>query len=271
MPRLKVTKQLLDPAELDAAEYKEGQNFRSYEGEIPPTGTNLPGYIKSMWVTTTNDGDAMLLKVLWVADDNAGEYEDLPSWDNISLSAQAKWKWKPFLDTLGLSIYDFGPGPKGKIFVTGEDVDKLGQPVERIGDWHPGSENDEAYFNIITHKKRKLDGTGWQTEPQEWLPYDEASLNGAVRDEDIPDDEPEDEEVDVEDEYDEDEPDEDEEEEAAPPARGRGKARQAAPAAARGKAARPKAATTTTATRGRKPAAAGRGRGRRGDTSDPPF
>jgi hypothetical protein len=228
VPRLKPEDTDFDLDELEEAEYSEGQ-FTSYDGEIPPNGTIVPGNIKKVWWTRTQNDDPML-KVLFEADETADEYEGLPVWENMALTAGAKFKWAPFLNFFGITLREV----KTKTFVENDDDANMGAPVTKIGTWEPDS--DDSYCRIVISRER-YQGE-WQPHVKEWLPYDS-------------DGEPE-----------EDEP-EDEIEEPEPPARGRGRtARAKAPAASASKARPPArgARRASSATAARKPAPAARGR-----------
>lgn len=162
---MKVEDEDLNVKELEEAEYEEGQ-FQKYDGEIPPTGTMLNMRVTAMWWTyTAQDGDAML-KVLSVAEDNPGslsEYDGLPCWDNMALTAAAKFKWAPFLDHFGLTIRQV----KTQLFVADDD-DRNGAPIEKIAKWQVGS--DAAQFVGVINKER-YQGK-WQAHINEWLDAD---------------------------------------------------------------------------------------------------
>jgi hypothetical protein len=265
----------LDVEELDAIEYSTEQ-FDSYDGEVPPKDIELTGYVRRMWWTRSQAGDPML-KVLWVAAENDGdfdEYNGCPFWLNAALIGAAKFRWAPFLDNFGITLKQI----KNNTEVADKD-DQNGAPIIKIGNWRPGEENDEAWCRIITNRER-YNGE-WQPRVGEWLPYD------ADGDEAEPDDE------EPEDDY-EEEPEPEPEPEPAP-ARGRGRttARTArsAPVAsaetpprrgARTAPATPEKPATGRTGRSTKPAAKaaapaparGRGRGRAaaaGYDDEPPF
>lgn len=166
MPKLKdELMDKMDVEELEDAEYSEG-DFESYNGEIPPTGTELLARVTKMWYTSTQNDDPML-KVLVVAEDNEGtaeEYDGLPCWENYPLTAGAKFKWQPFFDQFGLTIREV----KSKTMVDAED-DNIGAPIQKIGTFVPGS--DDAVCGIVT-KKERYDGK-WQAHVQDWLDPDD--------------------------------------------------------------------------------------------------
>jgi hypothetical protein len=156
-----------DLNELEEAEYEEGGQYESYDGEQPPVGTELLGYIKKIWWTYSGNDDDML-KILFIADGNEGEEEEFngcPIWENYSLIPTMKFKWAPFLDALGLSIRDVIK----KTFVEEEEDGKNGQPITKIGTWVPGS--DESYCRVITTRHKFNDG--WQTDVDIWMPYED--------------------------------------------------------------------------------------------------
>src|SRR5215472_2387479 len=194
----------LDIDELDAVEYSTEQ-FDSYDGEVPPKDIELVGYVRKMWWTRSQAGDPML-KILWLAAENEGDYEEYngcPFWLNAALIGAAKFRWAPFLDNFGITL----KAVKTQTDVADKD-DQNGAPINKIGNWRPGEENDESWCRIITSRER-YNGE-WQPRVGEWLPYE---------DDDAGEGEPEDDEAD--DEY-EDEPD-DEPEPEPEPARGRGR------------------------------------------------
>ena len=233
MPKLKITDDELDVNDLEDAEY-EDRDFETYDGEQPPKGTVLRGYIKNVWYTFTKNDDPML-KVLFIADGNEGDeeqYNGLPVWENLALIRSVKFRWQPFFDTFGLSIRLV----KTKTIIAEED-ESQGAPIQKIGTWKPG---EDARCKIITGREKY--GENWNTKIGKWLS----------------DEEPEDPE--------EDEFEEEEEEEPAPPPRTRKPTAKPA-TATRGTAA--KATSRATAkparpTRGRRQASAGY-------DDDPPF
>jgi hypothetical protein len=213
----------LDVDELDSIEYST-ETFDTYDGEVPPKDLNLGGYVRKMWWTRSANNDPML-KILWVAEENDGDAEEFngcPFWLNYALIGSSKFRWAPFLETYGLTLKQV----KNNIDVADKD-DSNGAPINKIGSWKPGEENDEAWCRIITGSERY--NGAWKPAIASWLPYD-------AEDEDAePDDDNE-----TDDEYDEeDEDDAEPEPEPEPePARGRGRAAArsapAKPAATRG-------------------------------------
>lgn len=277
MPKLKLEDDELDVDELEEAEYTEGE-FESYDGEIPPKGTRLIGYVKSIWYTRTKNDDAML-KVLFVADGNTGaeeEYNGLPIFENAALIPGAKFRWAPMMKVFGITLRDV----KNKMVAESTEDDQFGAKLKSIGSLVPGS--DESWFTVQTGRER-YDGA-WQARAAKWFPYEDPE------DTVEPEDEEEDTEVEVEEVEDEDvaeEPEDEEdtpEEEPAPPARGRraaatktaAKSDTKKPAA---KAAAPaRGARTASSGRTAKPAAkaAAPARGRRSaaaavEDDEPPF
>jgi hypothetical protein len=268
----------LDVEELDSLEYSTEQ-FDSYDGEVPPKDTELIGYLRKMWWTRSQNNDPMI-KALWVAAENDGdldEYNGCPFWLNLPLIGGAKFRWAPFFETYGITLRQI---KKREMDLADKD-DQNGAPINKIGNFRPGEENDEAWCRIITTRER-YNGE-WQPRVAEWLPYD------ADGDEAEPEEEEE-----PEDEYEDEEPEEEPEPEPAP-ARGRGgrgtrsTARSAPvaaekPAARRGTRTAPaKPVETAPARTGRgtrtakaaAPATPARGRGRArskdGYDDEPPF
>lgn len=264
---LKVDDDELDVDELDV-EWDEGPS--RYKGDIPKDGTILNGQVTKMWWTYSGDNTPML-KLLFVADETAGEYEGLPAWENMVLKPSAAFKYGPFLKHFGLTLKDV----KTKTYVS-EDDDSQGAPIERIAKFSPGGDSAFCAIEVV---REKYEGN-WNAHVGAWLEYDPDRAPGDDDDEDEeaparptrgarakasgagaktsattrggrrkaaePEEEAEEEEAEAE---------EEEAEEEAPPARGR----KAAPAR--------KPAASTRKAPARKPAA----RGRKGSSDDPPF
>src|SRR5215469_231383 len=165
-----------DADELDDAEFDDSAR---YEGEIPPEGTILRGYVSKMWATETQGGDHML-KVLWVADENEGdleEYNGLAVWENLVMTTAAKFKWAPFFSLFDIKVSDV----KNKTKIENED-DNVGAPIISIGSWEVGS--DEAWCRIVIHRRRWQGN--WQAEAQKFLPYEEPEAEEEPEEEEAP-------------------------------------------------------------------------------------
>ncbi len=163
MPRLKDA-EVLDVDELEEAEYEEG-DFQKYTGEIPATGTMLVFRVTKMWWTYSSNDDPML-KVLCVAEDNPGsleEYDGLTAWENMVLTASAKFKWAPFLEHFDLTIRDV----RNKLIVADED-DTQGAPITKIARLIVGSD-DFLFVGVVS--KERYQGK-WQAHISEWLDAD---------------------------------------------------------------------------------------------------
>ena len=167
MPRLKMDDDEFDIEELENAEYDDTQ-YERYTGEIPPKDTVLAGYIKSCWLTETQAGDRMI-KVLFVADgneDDLEEYNGLPVWENLAMTAKSKFKWAPFFEYFGLTVKMFA-----KQTMLAEDDDNVGAPITKIGKWKPGEESPDARCAIVTTRER-YNGT-WSARVAEWVDLEE--------------------------------------------------------------------------------------------------
>lgn len=169
MPRLRMEDDELDIDELEEAEYNEDDQFQPYTGPTPPNNTILPGRIKKMWWTFTQNDDR-LLKVLWEADEFAGKYKGLPVWDNVTFNAASKWRWKPLLDAYGLTLLDV----KKKLYVVSNNPDDdhptLGAELQKIGHLVPGEESADS--RIIVVSKRDNQGN-MRLNVVKYLPYEE--------------------------------------------------------------------------------------------------
>jgi hypothetical protein len=206
----------LDIRELDEAEYSEDE-YETYEGDIPPAGTELTGYLKGLWWCRTQekaDGSGLdpMLKALWIAADNDGDneqYNGLPIFENAVLIPSAKFRWAGFLRAFGITLKAI----KTSTYLISEETDNRmgGAPIERIGQFHPGEDHDEAWSRVVTERHRWNDE--WSARAKRWLPWEDEDTDEEpedVTDEEEPEDE--DEEYD-EDEEEGDEPEDEEEDE----------------------------------------------------------
>src|ERR1700746_833025 len=166
----------LDVQELDEAEYSD-EEFDTYEGDIPPVGTELTGYLKSLWWCRTaekSDGSGMdpMLKALWIAADNDGDleqYNGLPIWENAVLTPAAKFRWAGFLRAFGITIKQI---KTATYLLTGETDERMnGAVIERIGKFHPGEDHDEAGSRVVTDRHRWNDE--WGARAKKWLPWED--------------------------------------------------------------------------------------------------
>lgn len=111
---------------LNDEEYSDDGDFEPYDGPEPPANTLLDGEIKKIWLAESSTGN-MMFKVLFEAGEDT-DYAGCPIWDNVVFtSPQAKFRWQPFLDAVGISLKEI----KAKTIV-GED-DNVGTVVEKIG------------------------------------------------------------------------------------------------------------------------------------------
>lgn len=237
MPKLKAEDVTFDVDELEDAEYTEG-DFETYDGDVPPSKTILVAFLKKMWWTTTQYDDDMI-KVLLVAADNDGELEEyngLPIWDNLPLITKAKFKWKPFIDFFGITLKDI----KTKTVVSASD-DNIGAPIEKIGTFKPGEENEDAWCQVLIKRSRDQDGN-WRAEISKLLELEEPE------EEDTEEEEPE-EEAEEEEAEEEEEDVEEEEEPPAKPARSARGSRSARPVPASRTAAKAPAKTPAATSR----------------------
>jgi hypothetical protein len=261
MAKLKIEDDELNVDDLEGAEYDDskGSDFEAYDGPEPPKDTLLRGYIKKVWWTYTQKDDPMLV-VLFIADGNKGkaaQYDGLPIWERAALTAGAKFKWFPLLSSIGLTIRDV----KTKTFVG--DAEGIGDPIEKIGSWKPGEDEDGAYVNVLTARE-KYNGE-WSTKAGKFLEWTDP---GEAADE--PDE--------AEDPGDEDAGNADEDyvsEQDDKPRRGGRRAKTAAaepeePAQAKGGRGRGGRAAASTAPSKAKATTRGRGRGAAKD-EEPPF
>lgn len=261
MPRLKDYDNV-DVDELEDAEYTEGGSYSDYDGEEPPKGTILSGFVKKLWLSETRNEDPMLVALFEAAGNEGDEeqYNGWATWEYLALIATAKFRWAPFFEVTGIALRDL-IGKNSKLFVEEED-DQFGAPIEKIGKWEPGEGNEDAWVRIVTKVETKGDYKG-RAKIDKWLHWEDA-------------DEPE-------------EPDEPDEPEEAPEPEPTPTRRSSRSSSARSTASKPaataKPAAAAPATRSRtrasaaKPAAAatapasrGRGRSRAsGSTEEPPF
>jgi hypothetical protein len=264
MPTLKLDDDVLDVDTLENAEYTEGE-FESYDGEVPPKGTLLQGYVKSIWYALTKNEDSML-KVLFVADGNEGdeaEYNGIPIFENAALIPSAKFRWAPMMRVLGFTLRDV----KSKMVAESAEDDQFGAKLKKIGPFVPGEDQDGAWVRVVTGRER-YNGE-WQARAAKWLPWEDAEE--PEEPEEPAEDEDDEEAVEEDEEVDDTEEEPEEEPEPEPPARGR---RSATKAPAKKAAATKPAARGRTAAAPAKKAASKPARGRRPSTvedDEPPF
>ena len=174
MPKLKPQDMAgFNPDKLDVE--WEDSDFESYDGEMPPSGVRLLGYIKKMWWTFTSE-DVPMIKALFIADGNTGkteQYNGLPIWDQITFKESAAFRYGPFLQMAGFTLHDIF----NKTYVA-EDDDNLGAPIEKIARVVPG---EDMAAEIIT-KREKYNG--------EWRVNVGKYVLGEADDDDDDDDEP---------------------------------------------------------------------------------
>lgn len=129
MAKMKWEDDDIDWRGLHEEEYSE-DDFVEYDGETPPANTLLDGDIKKIWLAESQAGNKMF-KVVFEAAGNEGdlkEYDGYGVWDNVVFtSKEAKFRWQPFLDMLGITLRDI----KAKTIVGEED--NVGLVVEKIG------------------------------------------------------------------------------------------------------------------------------------------
>lgn len=284
MPKLRASDWDFDEGELEGAEYNEDgdREFEDYDGEDPPVGTILSGFIKKVWLTKAGSG-ADMLKVLFIAADNTGKREEFngwPGWDNLALQANTKFKWKPFLDATGLTLRDLRTKT-----VTSDEDSNLGDEITKIGEWHPGEDSDSAWVRVLIKKETYQGVTS--SKVGKFLPYEDAEEDEDEEEEEATppkparggraaastaktsarrkaaEPEPEDEE---EEELDEEELEDESEEEEAPPARPSRSRSASKPAASRASRGR-----TTASKPAAKPATRARGRAAKPVDDEPPF
>jgi hypothetical protein len=158
--KLKLGKDEFDPDELDV-EWNDDDDFETYDGEQPPTGTVLRGYVKKLWWTYTS-AEVPMVKVLWQASGNVGdleEYNGLPVWENLVFTPKAAFKYGPFLQVAGVTLNDVHT----KTYIADDD-DSIGAPIEKIGKFVPG---EKAEMGVII-KRRKYQGN-WQVNAGKFI------------------------------------------------------------------------------------------------------
>jgi hypothetical protein len=170
VPKLKASEFNFDEDELEGAEYNE--DFGDYTGEEPPASIILSGHIKKLWLSESEKEGVKsdMLIVLFVADENEGDYEKYNGWPTFDyqvLKTTTKFKWKPFFDAIGITVRDV----KNKMY-TADEPENMGDVVEKIGTWQPGPDNDGAWVRVLT--KRELYNGAYQAKVQKFLPWEDA-------------------------------------------------------------------------------------------------
>lgn len=151
-----------DVDDLDTDDWEDG-GYEEYDGEDPPKNTKLLGRVTKIWKTESSNGDVMF-KTIFVAEGNTGgkaQYNGWTGWDNITFVKTAAFRYQPFLLAFDLRVADV----KSKMDFD-EEEEKLGQRVNSIADWVPGSADSWCY--IIT--KRDRYGEEWTTKIKTYEP-----------------------------------------------------------------------------------------------------
>lgn len=155
----------IDVDELEEAEWTEG-SYSSYDGEVPPAGTILKGFVSKMWWSKTKDEDEMLIAIFTAAENEGDldEYNGWEAWEYLALTKGAKFRWKPFIDAFGITLTDI----RSKVRLDAED-DNVGSPITHIGKFEVGG--DAAWCRVVT-KRERYQGE-WRGKVDKWLPYEE--------------------------------------------------------------------------------------------------
>jgi hypothetical protein len=151
-----------DVEDLDTDEWEDG-GYEEYDGEDPPKNTKLLGRITKIWKTESQNGDVMF-KTIFVAEGNEGknaQYNGWTGWDNITFVKTAAFRYQPWLMAFNLRVSDV----KNKMDFD-EEAEKMGQRVNSISDWIPGSADSWCY--IVT--KREKFGEEWTTKIKAYEP-----------------------------------------------------------------------------------------------------
>jgi hypothetical protein len=150
-----------DVDDLDVDDWEDG-GYEEYEGEDPPKNVHLLGRVTKVWKTESSNGDVMF-KSIFTAEGNTGklaQYNGWTGWDNITFVKTAAFRYQPFLLAFNLSVRDI----KNKMDVG--DEEKMGDRIESIADWRPGS--DDSWCYIVT--KRERFGDEWTTKIKTYEP-----------------------------------------------------------------------------------------------------
>jgi hypothetical protein len=154
-----------DVDDLDTDDWEDG-GYEEYEGEDPPKNTKLLGRVTKIWKTESSNGDVMF-KTIFVAEGNEGklaQYNGWTGWDNITFVKTAAFRYQPFLLAFDLRVSDV----KSKMDFD-EEAERMGQRVNSISDWVPGSADSWCY--VIT--KRDRFGEEWTTKIKTYEPGEE--------------------------------------------------------------------------------------------------
>jgi hypothetical protein len=163
MPKLKLSDDVFNEKELDV-EYEDRGDFNEYDGDIPSSGTILSGVIKRLWFSISQNDNPMF-RVLVEAQGNTGDeavYNGLGVWDNVTFTPKAAFRYQPFLALFGLTIADV----KGRTIVG--DEDNVGQPVEKVKNWVPGTKSARCRMVI---KREKYEGE-YTARVRKYMPLD---------------------------------------------------------------------------------------------------
>lgn len=109
-----------------------------YIGDLPRAKEKMAGVVRRLFLTQTSDGKPML-KVLY--ETTQPKYQGYTAWDNVTLTNESAFKWKPLLAAIGVTPQDFVT--KGISADDGKASD-IGSPVVSIG----GTKIPESGFPV---------------------------------------------------------------------------------------------------------------------------
>lgn len=97
-----------------------------YIGDLPRAKEKMAGVVRRLFLTQTTDGKPML-KVLY--ETTQTKYQGYTAWDNVTLTNESAFKWKPLLAALGVTAQDLVS--KG-ISADDANASDIGSPVVSI-------------------------------------------------------------------------------------------------------------------------------------------
>jgi hypothetical protein len=149
---------------LDSTEYDD--SFEPYAGPLPPVNTILKFRLVKAFASESSNGNFMI-KTIFTAEE-AGEFDGLTIFDNITFVETAAFHYQPFLQAMGLTAKRI----KAQTIIGDDDDARFNAPpILSIGKWKPGS--DDAVCFIKTGIDAEYDPDKPKAVAAKYIPLDE--------------------------------------------------------------------------------------------------
>jgi hypothetical protein len=153
-----------DAEGLDEQEYDD--SFEPYAGPLPPVNSILKFRLVKAFAAESSSGNFMI-KTIFTAED-AGEYDGLTIFDNITFVETAAFRYQPFLQAMGLTAKRI----KAQGIIGDDDDPRFNAPpILSIGKWKPGS--DDAVCFIKTGIDAEYDPDKPKAVAVKYIPLDD--------------------------------------------------------------------------------------------------